>query len=80
MTVSASIDTKGWRRPFFLRGSGTFANIVSKWQEEVLVMLHLKSVVIFRVKYSKSRVKSHATFAFLKILTPVKNTTPKTYN
>jgi len=37
-------------------------------------------VVIFRVKYSRSRVKSHATSAFLKVLTPVKNITPKTYN
>ena len=27
---------------FFMRGSGTSANISSKWQEELLVMIHLK--------------------------------------
>ena len=47
---------------FLLRGSGTSANISSKWREKGLVMIHLKSMLIFRVKYSRSRVKSHATF------------------
>ena len=43
-------------------------------------MIHLKNVMVFTVKYSRSRVKRHATFAFLKILTDVKkyNQKPKT--
>ena len=28
--------------------------------------IHLKNVVNFRAKYSRSRVKSHTTFAYLK--------------
>lgn len=43
-------------------------------------MIHLKNVMVFTVKYSKSRVKCHATFAFLMILIDVKKYNEKTEN
>ena len=43
-------------------------------------MIHLENGVSFRVKYSRSRVKKHATSACRQILTLVRNKTQKTYN
>jgi hypothetical protein len=49
-----------------LRGSGTSANISSPWQEDFLVMVHLKRVLFFKVKSSRCGVKKHAASAYRK--------------
>ncbi len=48
ITTSARMDTNGCRLPLLLRGSGTSANISSPWQEDFLVMVHLKIVGFLR--------------------------------
>jgi len=71
------MDRKGWRLPFSLRGSGSVANISSKWQEDVLVMIHLKNVLFFTVKYSRCCVKNHATSAYPKSINDCEKNLPK---
>ncbi len=48
----------GCRFPLCLRGSLSFANISNKWQDSLLVILHLK-IGSFMVKYSRYGVKKH---------------------
>ena len=43
-------------------------------------MIHLKNVIVFTVKYSRSRVKRHAAFVYLKMLTDMKKITENIEN